>query len=382
MPENTPATQSVPQTISLGDIAQPEKKETFFDKQMKRFAWFIAKVTGQPDPQTGAVNMPNASMNPLNSEIQTQQFIPSQLPMTQEMQASVQWTPIQNSNAQQQVGATQQAPQQPVQSKEPSFFEKLVATTQGLLNKTQEVANNIVEKTTNFTNTVVNTTQAVSNKIVTTTWNLAQTVASAPTKVADTVQWVADKTQEITSNIVASGKDLWTGIVSTTQNTIAWVKNTTVNIVNNPVGTVQNTVSQVASGAQNLGQNAMQAGEKLAQNIQEKVASQGQGKGFIQQVNQGIWNIVEKTKEIWTSAVENTKSFIQNPMEKIDSLAGSWAAIPPVQTETANTTALDNLASASSVAPVQQEQTPSSVPSEVSTLEVSQQQIPSEKISQ
>lgn len=48
MPEN----QQTPQTVDLNSVNQQPQSEGFFDRMMKKSASFIAKATGQPDPQT------------------------------------------------------------------------------------------------------------------------------------------------------------------------------------------------------------------------------------------------------------------------------------------------------------------------------------------
>lgn len=265
-----------PQTVDLNAInttQQTPVQEGFFDKQLKNFAGFVAKMTGQPDPQTWAVQTPVQNSASLPQE---QSFISSQSPMTAESQ-------VQNTTPPQQENL--QATQLPKSPKAPSFFDKLVANTQNLLNKTQQVANNLIEQ----------------------------------------------------------GKEIWAGVVATTQNLAEQAKTTTANIVQNPVETIKNTASQAVSTVQNTGEKVFQSGNQAGQNIKEQATISGSEGGFLQQVNQGLWTIVEKTKEIWSSAVANTKSFVQNPLEHIDNLAGAGVPQSPVQTETENTTSLENL---------------------------------------
>ncbi len=81
-------TETTAQTVQFSEVnPTPEKKENFFEKGVKSFVGFIAKATGQPDPEKGT------------------------------------------------------------SSASPSFFEKLVSSTQNLLDKTQDFASKAVEKT-------------------------------------------------------------------------------------------------------------------------------------------------------------------------------------------------------------------------------------------
>lgn len=341
MPENN----QTPQTVDLSSVNPPQNsapQEGFFDRQLKNFAWFLAKVTWQPDPQTWSQN------------------------------------PAPQSTPQESI--TQQ-PSEPA-LKESSFFDKLVANTQGLLNKTQELATSIADKTSTFseglvktTQNVTSTVQNVSNSVISTTTNAAQTIASAPQNIANTVGSIAEQTTnqvqnlgnqatstaqnfanqatQGVSNLVQTGQEIWSQIVdhgsqavsniqtSATQ-AATTIQNQTSNFMQNPVETLQSSAENLTNQAQNIAQQSVNIAQQTATQTQQTI-EQGSQTGLLNQISSGVIQIVDKSKEIWSSAIENTKSFVENPVEKVDSLISAGMPQTPVQTETENTTSLDNL---------------------------------------
>ncbi len=126
IPQQTPPAQSATtQTVSLETINTPPQKEHFLEKGIKNIVNFIAKITGQPNPQGGTASQ-----------------------MTPQNQTSEASTPISTTHA--KTGK--------------SFFDNLVASTQKLLNKTEEFATNAAEKTKNLTQAVRSASEKVVNK--------------------------------------------------------------------------------------------------------------------------------------------------------------------------------------------------------------------------
>lgn len=158
LPEQTPPQTGSPQTVSLESINTPQRKEHFLEKGIKNIVNFIAKITGQPSPQGG------------NTSSVTPQSAAS--------------------------AATPQA--QPRTGK--TFFDNLVASTQKLLNKTEEFATTAAEKTKNLT----------------------QAVRSAPEKVVDKTNSVIEKgiaigerVRERTENTLEKGMDFGRNLQTT-----------------------------------------------------------------------------------------------------------------------------------------------------------------------
>ena len=102
-------TENTAQTVPMNEINQsPEKKENLFERGVKKLVGFIAKATGQANPETGVSSVSSPDSNEQTS------------------------SPMSN----------------------PSFFEKLVSSTQNLLNKTEDFANKTAEKTKNLTQNI------------------------------------------------------------------------------------------------------------------------------------------------------------------------------------------------------------------------------------
>lgn len=155
----------------------------------------------------------------------------------------------------------------------------------------------------------------------------------------------------------------------------------------NPVGGVQNFVADPMAGVQNIGNQVMQSWQQVVASAQQmwgQVVNSVQGVGvqvpfqvpaqateFVpvqtqdaaavqmpenasqtQVVAQSvpvqlnpIENVFSGIKQGASNFVEKTKQFVQNPIESIDGFAGSGAGNQQVsvQTETENTTSLDQL---------------------------------------
>lgn len=163
LPEQTPPQTGSPQTVSLESINTPQRKEHFLEKGIKNIVNFIAKITGQPSPQGG-----NTSS------------------VTPQSAASAATPPTATPQAQPRTGKT--------------FFDNLVASTQKLLNKTEEFATTAAEKTKNLT----------------------QAVRSAPEKVVDKTNSVIEKgiaigerVRERTENTLEKGMDFGRNLQTT-----------------------------------------------------------------------------------------------------------------------------------------------------------------------
>ena len=320
-------------TVSLSEVNPPEqKKPSFFDRTLGKLVGFIAKATGQPDPITGLKNGESA---------------PAQQGMNQDWIAQM---PIEG----------QQVPQQ-----EPWFFQKLVASTQNLLDKTTSVANSITSTTSNIAGKITEKTNAV-----------AGVITSAPTMVANQA-----------TNLINKGVDMWGQLKDSIQTNAQNLAGNVQNFASNPVGGVQNFVADPMAGVQNIGNQVMQSGQQVVASAQQmwgQVVNSVQGVGVqipfavpvqatesvpvqtqdaaavqmpenasqTQVVAQSvpvqlnpIENVFSGIKQGASNFVEKTKQFVQNPVESIDGFAGSGAGNQQVsvQTETENTTSLDQL---------------------------------------
>ncbi|MDO4714136.1 MAG: hypothetical protein Q4B28_05895 [bacterium] len=120
----------------------------------------------------------------------------------------------------------------PVEEK--SFFQKLIANTQNLLNKTSEISSTIVNKTQNIAGSISNTTQNMANKIVEKTTAVSSTITNAPNMIAGQANTLIDKG-------IAMGGQLKDS-----------VQNNAQNLTSNPLGAVQDIGSQIGQGAKNI----------------------------------------------------------------------------------------------------------------------------------
>ena len=294
MPEN----QQTPQTVDLSSVNSQPKKEGFFDRMLKSSASFIAKATGQPDPLSWAANT-----------------------------------------------VSQQAPQAGqsalLQAKsEPGFFDKLVASTQGLLAKTQQITNSVVNTTQNISNTVVNTANSAAQMVASAPGNIANTVSNVAQQTAQTAQNLASQATQSVEATLQKTQQVWSQIVENSTQAISNIKDHATDFVENPVSAVQNTTQNVVNQAQNITAPVVNQVSETLNQSQENHSDQ---QGLVSQLHQGIGQVIQKTKEVGSEALANTKEFVQNPINKIDQIAGAWVPQAPVQTETENTTSLDKL---------------------------------------
>ena len=404
-------------TVPLSQVNPPEPKQpSFFDRTLGKLVGFIAKATGQPDPITGLKNGESTL---------------AQQGMDQEWVAQM---PIEG----------QQVPQQ-----EPWFFQKLVASTQNLLDKTTSVANSITSTTSNIAGKITEKTNAVAgaitsaptmvanqatnliNKGVDMWWQLKDSIQTNAQNLAGNVQNFASNpvwgvqnfvanpiagVQNIGNQVMQSGQqvmasaqqmwgqvvhgvqnaggqvmngvqNVWWGVVSNMQNMWGQMMNGVSQFASNPVWGVQNFVADPMAGVQNIGNQVMQSGQQVVASAQqmwgqvvnsvqsvgvqvpfqvpaqatEFVPIQTQDAAAVQMPENAsqtqvvaqsvpvhlnpIENVFSGIKQGASNFVEKTKQFVQNPIESIDGFAGSGAQTDQasVQTETENTTSLDQL---------------------------------------
>ena len=303
MPEN----QQTPQTIDLSSVNAQPKTEGFFDRMMKKWASFIAKATWQPDPQTWVVD----------------------------------WTSQDQS-------IQQSAPVQPEIKEEVGFFDKLVASTQGLLAKTQKISESVVAKTQSISNTVVEKTTSASQMIQSAPGNLANKVSEIANQTSQTAQNLASQATQTVGSTLQKTQEVWSNIVNTSTQAVSNVQAHATDFVANPIQTVQNGTQTIVNQTQTITAPIVnQAWGVVSQMQSSQVPTDDQTpeqkQGFLAQINQGLGQVIQKTQEVWSGVIANTKDFVQNPMEKIDNFAGAGVPQAPIQTETANTTSLDNL---------------------------------------
>ncbi len=257
-------TETTAQTVQLSEVnPTPEKKENFFEKGVKSFVGFIAKATGQPDPEKGT------------------------------------------------------------SSASPSFFEKLVSSTQNLLDKTQDFASKAVEKT----NAVIDKGIDLGEKVK----SRAETAVNSGVNFGKNLKTtMTEWAQKFTENPLQAAGEIGKGVVSSTthlgKDLGEQVKD---------AGSA--SLNQLKEGAQTLGEEVQQVGEQLplAGTPATNFVADLKGKGE---------KALDATKEIWKNLVTSTTDFVKNPIEHFDFLTGKGNdEAPTVQTETENTTALENL---------------------------------------
>lgn len=252
-------------TVPLSQVNPPEPKQpSFFDRTVGKLVGFIAKATGQPDPITGIKNGESA---------------PAQQGMNQEWVAQM---PIEG----------QQVPQQ-----EPWFFQKLVASTQNLLNKTSSVANSITSTTSNIAGKITEKTNAVAGAIT-----------SAPTMVANQA-----------TNLINKGVDMWGQLKDSIQTNAQNLAGNVQNFASNPVGGVQNFVANPIAGVQNIGNQVVQSGQQVmasAQQMWGQVVNGVQNAGG--QVMNGVqnvwWGVVSNMQNMWGQMMNGVSQFASNPV--------------------------------------------------------------------
>lgn len=252
-------------TVPLSQVNPPEPKQpSFFDRTLGKLVGFIAKATGQPDPITGLKNGESTL---------------AQQGMDQEWVAQM---PIEG----------QQVPQQ-----EPWFFQKLVASTQNLLDKTTSVANSITSTTSNIAGKITEKTNAVAGAIT-----------SAPTMVANQA-----------TNLINKGVDMWGQLKDSIQTNAQNLAGNVQNFASNPVWWVQNFVANPIAGVQNIGNQVMQSGQQVmasAQQMWGQVVHGVQNAGG--QVMNGVqnvwWGVVSNMQNMWGQMMNGVSQFASNPV--------------------------------------------------------------------
>ena len=252
-------------TVPLSEVNPSEQKQpSFFDRTLGKLVGFIAKATGQPDPITGLKNGESA---------------PAQQGMNQD------WI------AQMSIEG-QQVPQQ-----EPWFFQKLVASTQNLLNKTTSVANSITSTTSNIAGKITEKTNAVAGAIT-----------SAPTMVANQA-----------TNLINKGVDMWGQLKDSIQTNAQNLAGNVQNFASNPVGGVQNFVTNPIAGVQNIGNQVVQSGQQVMNSAQQmwgQVVNGVQNAGG--QVMSGVqnvwWGVVSNMQNMWGQMMNGVSQFASNPV--------------------------------------------------------------------
>ena len=252
-------------TVSLSEVNPPEqKKPSFFDRTLGKLVGFIAKATGQPDPITGLKNGEST---------------PVQQGMIQDWIAQM---PIEG----------QQVPQQ-----EPWFFQKLVASTQNLLNKTTSVANSITSTTSNIAGKITEKTNAVAGAIT-----------SAPTMVANQA-----------TNLINKGVDMWGQLKDSIQTNAQNLAGNVQNFASNPVGGVQNFVANPIAGVQNIGNQVMQSGQQVVASAQQMWGQvvhgvQNAGGQVMNGVQNVWWGVVSNMQNMWGQMMNGVSQFASNPV--------------------------------------------------------------------
>lgn len=290
-------TENTAQTIQFSELTiPPQKEENFFEKGVKKVIGFIAKATGQPDPESGKI---------------------SSSPISAEKNLSL--------------------------AESSSFFEKLVSSTQSLLNKTEDLVNNVVDKTENLTQNIREVPEKVvekTNTVIDKGLTLGEEVKSTAEIAVNSFDFgknlktTMNEWVKFAENPLQKAEEIWKGVVISTTNL---GKHLGEQIKD--VGSA--SLEQLTGGVQNLGWEVKQFGEQLPL---------GEG-GIWAPVTNFIGAFKEKgkdalatTKEIWKNVVESTRDLVKNPIEYLDTLTGkgqeeAWT----LQTETPNTTALETL---------------------------------------
>lgn len=241
-------------TVPLSQVNPPEPKQpSFFDRTLGKLVGFIAKATGQPDPITGLKN----GESTLAQQGMDQEWV-AQMPIEE-----------------------QQVPQQ-----EPWFFQKLVASTQNLLDKTTSVANSITSTTSNIAGKITEKTNAVAGAIT-----------SAPTMVANQA-----------TNLINKGVDMWGQLKDSIQANAQNLAGNVQNFASNPVWGVQNFVANPIAGVQNLGNQVMQSGQQVMASAQQMW---GQVMNGVQNV---WWGVVSNMQNMWGQMMNGVSQFASNPV--------------------------------------------------------------------
>lgn len=294
-------TENSAQSIQLSEVnPTPEKKENFLEKGVKRFVGFIAKATGQPDPERWTASTSSA-------------------------------TPSEGGNS---------------EAASPGFFDKLVSSTQNLLNKTEEFANKAAEKTKNLTQTIREAPGKVvekTNTMIDKGINLGEKVKSrAETAVKSGVDFgknlkntMVEGAQKFTEPPPQATGDIGKGVVSATGNFWKEVADQTKDLASS-------SLEHAKEGAKILGDEVKNAGQQL--HIDEEGLMKVTPTNLIGEMKEKGKDALEKTKSLWKNIVDNTTDLLKNPVEHLDSLTGKGTnEAPKIETESENTTALDNL---------------------------------------
>lgn len=145
----------------------------FFEKTVKNFVGFIAKVTGQADPKQQTATPPADGTS-------------SSSPATA-------LTPTADQNN----GGSD------MPKKEASFFDKLVASTQNLLNKTEQFATKATEKTKQLTQSI----REAPSKVVDKTNTVIQKGVNFGEKVKNQAEHTIDKGVDFGKNLQSTMKE-------------------------------------------------------------------------------------------------------------------------------------------------------------------------------
>lgn len=295
--------QTQAKTIQLDTInPEPERKIGFFEKGVQKFTGFLAKITNQPDPQTWAHQSPS-------QEVATQ---PNQS----------------QSN-----------------SKEPSFFDKLVSSTQNLLNKTENFVSTAAEKTKDVTQKI----REAPGKVVETTNTVIQKGVDIGEKVKDRAENVVDKGINFGKNLQTTMSD---GAKQFTQDPLK----ATGNVVKGTVTSTTELGKEWGEQAKEIWENTIEGVKTTGENVKDKLKNAGQeiqmnwdkletkATNTFWEIKEAGTKVFEKAKETWTNAFNSAKDLVKNPVNHIDTMIW-WGkdTSTQVQTETENTTSLDSL---------------------------------------
>ena len=306
-----------PTTVQLDSIPSWEPpKMGFFEKTVKNFVGFIAKVTGQADPKQQTATPP--ADGTLSSS-------PAAAP-----------TP----SADQNNGGSD------MPKKEASFFDKLVASTQNLLNKTEQFATKATEKTKQLTQSI----REAPSKVVDKTNTVIQKGVNFGEKVKNQAEHTIDKGVDFGKNLQSTMKE-WaqqfkTNPIQAGGNVISGAAHSTVEIGKGlgwqakEIGS--NTVAKIKDTGSTIKEHIHNAGQQV--NIDANGEVKSVPTNIVGGIKQAGAKVVGKTKEFWQHAIDTTKDIIKNPVKHIDNLASDgMSSQEAVVTETENTTSLDHL---------------------------------------
>lgn len=284
--------------IALGDIPSEgiettsQKKVWFFEKGVKNVTSFLAKKTGNPDPE---------SWETINKEEQS----------------------------------------------EGNFFNKLVSGTRNLLSHAESFTETAVSKTKEISKKVID----LPGKVVGGTANVLQKGMNKGNELKEKIE---EKGSEISDKLWEGKDKLREGLnkgvdsaLDTTDTLGGGLVDGGKKIIKNPMQgisditrTVGNTAQEIGEntvqGAKKIGENIVEKGEKVKTTIKDKVNNAGttvkidkEGNPISEKVGV-IWNIktggekvIEKGKKVGTKVLDNTKEIIKNPIGKFDSLVGN-----------------------------------------------------------